>query len=93
MVVGNVPEAVDLVVAGGGPGGYVAALHAARLGRRVTLVDAAGEQGLGGVCLRVGCIPSKALIETADLFHRSAHGTAQGIVAVPRFDAAQFQRF
>ena len=93
MVVGNVPEAVDLVVAGGGPGGYVAALHAARQGRQVTVVDTQGEQGLGGVCLRTGCIPSKTLIETADLFHRSAQGAVRGIVAAPRFEAARFQEF
>ena len=58
MVVGEVAEAVDLLVIGGGPGGYASALHAARLGRRVTLVER-GE--LGGTCLNVGCIPSKAL--------------------------------
>ena len=52
MVVGNVPEAVDFVVAGAGPGGYVAALRAAQAGRRVMLVDNAGEAGIGGVCLQ-----------------------------------------
>lgn len=62
MVVGEIPEGVDLLVVGGGPGGYIAALAAAREGRRVTLVDAGG---LGGACLTVGCIPSKALIELA----------------------------
>jgi dihydrolipoamide dehydrogenase len=87
MVVGNMPEAVDFVVAGGGPGGYVAALAAARNGRKVTLVDADGEAGVGGVCLRVGCIPSKALIETADLMHRTNRGARQGVVATASFDA------
>ncbi|HET7388361.1 MAG TPA: dihydrolipoyl dehydrogenase [Nocardioidaceae bacterium] len=65
MVVGEMPEGVDLLVVGGGPGGYVAALAAAQLGRRVVLVDADGEDGVGGICVRVGCIPSKALIELA----------------------------
>jgi dihydrolipoamide dehydrogenase len=63
MVVGEMADAVDLLVVGGGPGGYAAALHAAQLGREVVLVDRDGLAGLGGTCIRVGCIPSKALIE------------------------------
>lgn len=70
MVVGQIAESADFVVAGAGPGGYVAALRAAQLGRKVTLVDREGAAGVGGVCLRVGCIPSKGLIEAADLAHR-----------------------
>ncbi|MCW2694260.1 MAG: dihydrolipoamide dehydrogenase [Mycobacterium sp.] len=69
MVVGEMPEGVDLLVVGGGPGGYVAALAAAQLGRKVVLVDADGEDGLGGICVRVGCIPSKALIELSSHIH------------------------
>lgn len=69
MVVGEMPEGVDLVVVGGGPGGYVAAIAAAQLGRQVVLVDADGADGLGGVCVRVGCIPSKALIELSHHVH------------------------
>lgn len=92
MVVGNVPEAVDLVVVGGGPGGYTAALEAAHRGRRVMLVDAAGDEGVGGVCLHVGCIPSKTLIETAELFHRASHAEAMGIRCTqPEFDMRAFQ--
>ncbi len=60
MVVGELIETVDLLVIGGGPGGYTAALRAAQLGRDVVLVE---EADVGGVCLNVGCIPSKALIE------------------------------
>ena len=63
MVMGESAEAVDLLVIGGGPAGYPAALRAAQLGRRVTLVD---RDGIGGVCLNVGCIPSKTLIEAAE---------------------------
>ncbi|MBJ30116.1 MAG: dihydrolipoyl dehydrogenase [Acidimicrobiaceae bacterium] len=63
MVVGEVASTVDLLVVGGGPGGYAAALHGARLGRSVTLVE---REAVGGTCLNVGCIPSKALIEVAD---------------------------
>lgn len=65
MVVGELPDQVDFLVVGGGPGGYVAALVAAQLGRKVVVVDVLGEAGLGGVCVNVGCIPSKALIELA----------------------------
>ncbi|MBV8954579.1 MAG: dihydrolipoyl dehydrogenase [Solirubrobacterales bacterium] len=66
MVVGEIAESIDLLVVGAGPGGYVAALRAAELGRQVVVVDRGGpEGGLGGACLHVGCIPSKALIELA----------------------------
>jgi dihydrolipoamide dehydrogenase len=66
MVVGQIPEPVDLLVLGGGVGGYTAALHAASLGRSVVLVDAGGGARVGGICLHEGCIPSKALIELAN---------------------------
>ena len=59
-----------LLVIGGGPGGYVAAIRAAQLGLAVTLVDGSH---LGGTCLNIGCIPSKALIHAADAFHQSRH--------------------
>ena len=92
MVVGEVAEGVDLLVVGGGPGGYAAALRAAQLGREVVLVDRDGAAGLGGACLHVGCIPSKALIELAEVVHRArtmepAGVTASGIGA----DLARFQ--
>lgn len=60
MVVGDFPIEVDTLVIGAGPGGYVAAIRAAQLGQKVTIVD---KGNLGGVCLNVGCIPSKALIQ------------------------------
>ena len=53
----------DLIVIGAGPGGYVAAIRAAQLGLNVACVEA--EKKLGGTCLRVGCIPSKALLESS----------------------------
>jgi dihydrolipoyl dehydrogenase len=65
MVVGELAEAVELLVVGGGPGGYAAAIRAGQLGRQVTLIERGGSAGLGGACLQVGCIPSKALIELA----------------------------
>ncbi|MGC4091582.1 MAG: dihydrolipoyl dehydrogenase [Polyangiaceae bacterium] len=64
----------DLVVIGGGPGGYVAAIRAAQLGLNVACVEQ--EPALGGTCLRVGCIPSKALLEASERFHEASHGLA-----------------
>ena len=93
MVVGELAESADLLVIGGGPGGYAAAIRAAQLGREVTLVERAGPEGLGGACLHVGCIPSKALIEVASATQRtrdlrSAGLDADGVtVSLPRFQA------
>lgn len=74
----------DLVVIGGGPGGYVAALRAAQLGLRTALVE---REGLGGICLNWGCIPTKALLHSADTVRRIRHAGAQGItVSEPQVD-------
>jgi dihydrolipoamide dehydrogenase len=67
MVVGSVSRGCQVVVIGAGPGGYVAAIRLAQLGKDVILVEKGPR--LGGVCLNVGCIPSKALIHAADLAH------------------------
>jgi dihydrolipoamide dehydrogenase len=77
MVVGSVSRGCQVAVVGAGPGGYVAALRLARLGKDVILIDRGPR--LGGVCLNVGCIPSKALIHAADLVHEVRHGQAMGI--------------
>jgi dihydrolipoamide dehydrogenase len=61
----------DLFVIGAGPGGYVAALRAAQLGMAVGIVDK--NRSLGGTCLNIGCIPSKALLESSELYHQSLH--------------------
>jgi dihydrolipoamide dehydrogenase len=82
MIVGEIPESVDLLVVGGGPGGYTAAIRGAQAGRRVTLVDRYAWQGLGGTCLQVGCIPSKALIELAGAAQMMAAPTP-GLRAAP----------
>lgn len=71
MVVGDFPIEVDTLVVGAGPGGYVAAIRAAQLGQKVTIVD---KGTLGGVCLNVGCIPSKALIQAGKQVEH-AHGS------------------
>jgi len=60
------PETYDVLVIGAGPGGYVAAIRAAQLGQKTAIVD---KQWLGGVCLNVGCIPSKALLKNAEIAH------------------------
>jgi dihydrolipoamide dehydrogenase len=76
-----VSEAVyDLVVIGGGPGGYVAAIKAAQLGLKVACVDKRG--ALGGTCLNIGCIPSKALLHSSHLYDEARNGMAKRGVKV-----------
>ncbi len=77
MVVGSVSRGCQVVVIGAGPGGYVAALRLAQLGKDVILVEKSPT--LGGVCLNVGCIPSKALIHAADLAHEARHAGNMGL--------------
>jgi dihydrolipoamide dehydrogenase len=83
-------QSTTLLVIGGGPGGYIAAIRAAQLGINTTLVE--GDQ-LGGTCLNIGCIPSKAIIHAAEEFAKATHyakGSAIGIsVASPAIDLAQ----
>ncbi|MBN1581477.1 MAG: FAD-dependent oxidoreductase, partial [Anaerolineae bacterium] len=69
-------EQVDIVVIGGGPGGYVAALRASQLGAKVALVE---ENELGGVCLNVGCIPTKALLRSAEVLETMRDAKQYGI--------------
>ena len=80
-------ETFDVVVIGGGPGGYVAAIRAAQLGMKVACIDAFkgkadGKLALGGTCLNVGCIPSKAMLDSSRQFHNLTHMFADhGITA------------
>ena len=69
--------AKKVIVVGGGPGGYVAAIRAAQLGAETHLVE---KENLGGTCLNVGCIPTKALLHTAELYHAVKHGERIGLV-------------
>ena len=69
-------EKTDVVVIGAGPGGYVAAIRAAQLGKKVTIIEA---ENIGGVCLNVGCIPSKALISAGHRYQESLDSTFMGI--------------
>ena len=64
----------DILVIGGGPGGYVAAIRAAQLGQNVACVEK--ERALGGTCLRIGCIPSKALLESSERYFEARHALA-----------------
>src|SRR5512138_3827236 len=80
----------DAVVIGAGPGGYVAAIRLAQLGRRTALVE---REALGGTCLNWGCIPSKALIAAANLADEVRGAAERGIVAEVRLDAARLREF
>ncbi len=68
----------DLVVLGSGPGGYVAAIRAAQLGLSTAIVE---RESLGGICLNWGCIPTKALLRSAEIFHYMQHAKDYGLVA------------
>jgi dihydrolipoamide dehydrogenase len=79
-------QSFDLIVLGGGPGGYVAAIRAAQLGMKAAVVE---REHLGGICLNWGCIPTKALLRTAEINHLMRHLPDFGFSPVePRFDTA-----
>jgi dihydrolipoamide dehydrogenase len=83
-------ERYDLVVIGSGPGGYVAAIRAGQLGLRTACVEK--YPSLGGTCLNVGCIPSKALLDSSEHFSLARHGfAAHGIRATVELDLAKMQ--
>jgi dihydrolipoamide dehydrogenase len=84
----NESQSFDIVVLGAGTGGYSAAFRAGQLGLKVALVDD-GPAGIGGTCLHWGCIPTKAMLESADLYERILHAGEFGIsVADPSVDAS-----
>lgn len=88
MVVGEFTEETDVVVIGAGPGGYVAAIRAAQLGKQVTVIE---KGNLGGVCLNVGCIPSKALIGAAHHYEASKESPFPGVESSATLDFAKVQ--
>src|SRR6267142_7101251 len=70
----------DVVIIGAGPGGYVAAIRAAQLGLKTACVESRGS--LGGTCLNIGCIPSKALLQSSEKFAEARHGLAEHGITV-----------
>ncbi|MBV9931084.1 MAG: dihydrolipoyl dehydrogenase [Alphaproteobacteria bacterium] len=72
------PDTYDLIVLGSGPGGYVAAIRAAQLGLKAAIVE---REKLGGICLNWGCIPTKALLRTSEIYHYMTHASAYGLSA------------
>ncbi|AOH84668.1 dihydrolipoamide dehydrogenase [Sphingomonas panacis] len=71
-------ESFDLVILGSGPGGYVAAIRAAQLGLKTAIVE---RERLGGICLNWGCIPTKALLRTSEIYHYMSHAKDYGLKA------------
>ncbi|MCU7947188.1 MAG: dihydrolipoyl dehydrogenase [Candidatus Thiodiazotropha sp. (ex Cardiolucina cf. quadrata)] len=89
-VKGSADKRADVVVLGAGPGGYTAAFRAADLGKRVILIERYG--ALGGVCLNVGCIPSKALLHAADVINEAAEMVEMGIsFGKPKIDLGKLR--
>src|SRR5215213_11702618 len=77
-------ETYDLIVLGSGPGGYVAAIRAAQLGLKTAIVE---REVLGGICLNWGCIPTKALLRSAEVYHHIKEAEGFGLSAgKPGFD-------
>jgi dihydrolipoamide dehydrogenase len=77
-------DTFDLIILGSGPGGYVAAIRAAQLGLKTAIVE---RERLGGICLNWGCIPTKALLRTSEIYHYMSHASDYGLVAEkPGFD-------
>ena len=72
------PDGFDLIILGSGPGGYVAAIRASQLGLKVAIVE---RERLGGICLNWGCIPTKALLRTSEVYHYMTHAADYGLKA------------
>jgi dihydrolipoamide dehydrogenase len=91
-------QAFDVVVIGGGPGGYIAAIRASQLGLKTACIDdwktPEGKPALGGTCTNVGCIPSKALLQSSENYEQAGHGFAEHGVKVKglELDLAQLHR-
>ena len=66
----------DLIVIGAGPGGYEAAAHAGRMGKKVALIE---KERVGGICLHAGCIPAKTFLRSSKLFHECGEASCYGV--------------
>src|SRR3984885_10295410 len=84
-------ETFDVIIIGSGPGGYVCAIRAAQLGLKVACVEKRAT--LGGTCLNVGCIPSKALLQSSENFHQAAHSMKDHgvLIGEVKLDLARMQ--
>jgi len=71
-------DTYDVIIIGSGPGGYVCAIRCAQLGLKTAIIEK--DPYLGGTCLNVGCIPSKALLHSTELYHQAAHGESHGLI-------------
>ena len=71
-------DTYDIIIIGAGPGGYVTAIRAAQLGFKTAVVE---REHLGGICLNWGCIPTKALLRSAEVYHNMQHAEAYGLTA------------
>jgi dihydrolipoamide dehydrogenase len=71
-----VSDSYDVIVLGSGPGGYVSAIRCAQLGLKTAIVE---RENLGGICLNWGCIPTKALLRSAEVFHQMNHAKEYGL--------------
>src|ERR1700741_59624 len=88
-------DSYDVVIIGGGPGGYNAAIRAGQLGLKVACVDKGVNGGgvLGGTCLNVGCMPSKALLHASELYDAAANHFAElGIDVAPKLNLPQMMK-
>src|SRR5579864_8466581 len=74
----NVAESFDIIIIGSGPGGYVTAIRAAQLGFKTAMVE---RSYLGGICLNWGCIPTKALLRSAEMYQHMQHAKEYGLAA------------
>ena len=84
----------DVVVIGSGPGGYVAAIHAAQHGHKTAIVEREPTKRLGGTCLLRGCIPTKAMLHTADLLYDMRRSETFGIVSEePTLDMVKMSKY
>src|SRR6201991_4731836 len=84
-------ESFDVIIIGSGPGGYVCAVRAAQLGMKVAVVEK--RSTLGGTCLNVGCMPSKALLHASEMFAAAGHEFAHlGIEVTPTLNLGQMMK-